>query len=63
VIFAAVFLIVVGVWLIRASRKQPNRPVPTVLVIPVEIVVALPEPKPTREAQDFAAWSDELEMT
>lgn len=60
ILFAAVILIAFGWWCIRASRKQPVRPAPTVVVVPVEIVVQLPQPKPT--ADDFAQWSDELTL-
>ena len=59
-IFAAVFLIVVGWLLIRLGRRPvTQRPVPSVVVVPIEVVVQLPAPEPT----DFEQWSEEMRLT
>lgn len=55
---SAIGLIVFGLSCFWLSRKRPDRPVPTVLVVPVTVRVQLPQPTP--EQIDFAAWADEL---
>jgi hypothetical protein len=44
ILFAAVILIAFGWCCIRASRKQPHRPAPVVLVVPVEVFTCRESP-------------------